>query len=365
MYALVMKHKKVEKEKKTTKVKKPKQVRAGASSSVDGGSTETESARAQKRKRKKVEHGDGKKGKTSTPATAAAATDGTSTYDLAQFTLSPEPVPVQAWLSKAGKKKEKKKAARAAFLASRSSKATAAAAQAMEEDQDDTDEPYFIKAESKTFEGSRPGYVFKLGAKGHGYYRELQAAAAEDEEDEEAEEDEAEQEDAEKDLEKVEGGEGNNKESANGEGRPVKKQHRVNGQRGVSWVDLVIGNGPQKPIKGRFALIRYVARLNNADGPMFDSSEESQQQKPIYKNTIQKKPSKPARLKLGNNPPWGFKYGKDQVIVGLEIGMKSMWEGGKRVIQIPWTVGYGRGGTKKVPPMTDMSFEVELVGVGS
>lgn len=32
---------------------------------------------------------------------------------------------------------------------------------------------------------------------------------------------------------------------------------------------------------------------------MFDSSEESQQQKPIYKNTIQKKPSKPARLKLG------------------------------------------------------------------
>lgn len=257
MYALVMKHKKVEKEKKTTKVKKPKQVRAGASSSVDGGSTETESARAQKRKRKKVEHGDGKKGKTSTPATAAAATDGTSTYDLAQFTLSPEPVPVQAWLSKAGKKKEKKKAARAAFLASRSSKATAAAAQAMEEDQDDTDEPYFIKAESKTFEGSRPGYVFKLGAKGHGYYRELQAAAAEDEEDEEAEEDEAEQEDAEKDLEKVEGGEGNNKETANGEGRPVKKQHRVNGQRGVSWVDLVIGNGPQKPIKGRFALIRY------------------------------------------------------------------------------------------------------------
>lgn len=69
--------------------------------------------------------------------------------------------------------------------------------------------------------------------------------------------------------------------------------------------------------------------------------------------------------KYRNNPPWGFKYGKDQVIVGLEIGMKSMWEGGKRVIQIPWTVGYGRGGTKKVPPMTDMSFEVELVGVGS
>lgn len=63
---------------------------------------------------------------------------------------------------------------------------------------------------------------------------------------------------------------------------------------------------------------RYVARLKDADGPIFDSSEESQQSQPTYQNTVKKKPAKPARLKLGsgkhrNNPPWAFKYGKDQV----------------------------------------------------
>lgn len=223
---------------------------------------------------------------------------------------------------------------------------------------------------SKTFQGSRQGYVFKLGSKGKGYYADdaddagtsspstVQPDAAAAEEDGGTEGTKLDEMGETDDLRDT------------GEGTVVKKKHRVAGARGVSWVDLVVGNGPQKPIKGRFALIRYVARLKDADGPIFDSSEESQQSQPTYQNTVKKKPAKPARLKLGsgkhrNNPPWAFKYGKDQVIVGLEIGMKTMWEGGRRIIQIPWTVGYGRVGTRKVPGETDMSFEVELVGIGS
>lgn len=51
------------------------------------------------------------------------------------------------------------------------------------------------------------------------------------------------------------------------------------------------------------------------------------------------------------------------IIPGLDRGLESMREGGVRSIFIPSRLGYGATGTKRVPPNTDLVFEVELVRV--
>eukprot|EP00039_Didymoeca_costata_P023664 m.7839 g.7839 ORF g.7839 m.7839 type:complete len:269 (+) comp3789_c0_seq1:229-1035(+) len=140
---------------------------------------------------------------------------------------------------------------------------------------------------------------------------------------------------------------------------------------GVSWVDVEIGIGPQKPTVGRVALIHYTGYLGTSTNcPVFDCSTGPSTPGRDQKGTHPRKPAKPARLKVGagkarNEPPFGFKYGKGKVIKGLEIGMKSMMEGGKRIIHIPPKLGYGKHGTRRVPPDSHLTFDLEFIRVGS
>ena len=67
---------------------------------------------------------------------------------------------------------------------------------------------------------------------------------------------------------------------------------------------------------------------------------------PLSKGTKLKKtkPGKPARLKMMANkqrkmPPFVFKFGAQSVIDGLEYGMKTMLEGGRREVIIPPNYG--------------------------
>jgi len=62
--------------------------------------------------------------------------------------------------------------------------------------------------------------------------------------------------------------------------------------------------------------------------------------------------------------PFTFKLGAGQVIKGWDMGVLGMKVGGKRVLTIPASLGYGASGAGGViPPNADLEFDVELLEV--
>ena len=99
---------------------------------------------------------------------------------------------------------------------------------------------------------------------------------------------------------------------------------------------------------------RATGRTQRDDGTYFSSSKEPANVKYPARQTVMAN-------KQRKQPPFAFRYGTKKVIRGLEIGIKSMREGGERTIFIPSALGYGEGGSKKVPPNTDLTFVVKLI----
>jgi len=83
--------------------------------------------------------------------------------------------------------------------------------------------------------------------------------------------------------------------------------------------------------------VHYTGKLE--DGTIFDSS-------------------------VGRGEPFRFTLGAGQVIPGWDIGIRGMKQGGKRVLNIPPALAYGRRGAGGViPPNAALTFDVELVSV--
>ena len=62
--------------------------------------------------------------------------------------------------------------------------------------------------------------------------------------------------------------------------------------------------------------------------------------------------------------PFSFSLGAGQVIAGWDAGVAGMKVGGKRVLLIPASQGYGaRGAGADIPPNAALIFDVELLGV--
>lgn len=103
---------------------------------------------------------------------------------------------------------------------------------------------------------------------------------------------------------------------------------------GLKYIDEVAGTGKQ-PTPASSVLVHYRGQLT--DGTEFDSS-------------------------YGRGAPTSFAL--SDVIPGFSEGILGMKEGGKRVIYIPWALGYGEGGYPGViPPRADLVFTVELIEV--
>jgi len=59
-----------------------------------------------------------------------------------------------------------------------------------------------------------------------------------------------------------------------------------------------------------------------------------------------------------HSPPCGL----GDVIKGMDAGVKGMKLGARRKIQVPWSLGYGKRGSKPdIPPEADLIFNIELV----
>jgi FKBP-type peptidyl-prolyl cis-trans isomerase len=59
--------------------------------------------------------------------------------------------------------------------------------------------------------------------------------------------------------------------------------------------------------------------------------------------------------------PFKFKLGSSDVIDAWNRGLLGMCEGERRRLLVPWHMGYGKAGTKGVPPYSDLQYDLELI----
>jgi FKBP-type peptidyl-prolyl cis-trans isomerase len=105
---------------------------------------------------------------------------------------------------------------------------------------------------------------------------------------------------------------------------------------GLYYKDLGAGSGLQAG-NGNTVRVHYTGWL--ANGKPFDSSRT-------------------------NGQPFSFTIGRGMVIPGWDEGVAGMKIGGKRLLVIPPTLGYGDAGAGGViPPGATLVFEVELLNV--
>jgi FKBP-type peptidyl-prolyl cis-trans isomerase len=105
---------------------------------------------------------------------------------------------------------------------------------------------------------------------------------------------------------------------------------------GLSYVDLRVGTGVEAE-RGRVVRILYTGWITRTEF-MFD-----------YRDT----PENPLALRLGGGG----------VIRGLSEGIAGMRVGGKRRLFIPARLAHGAKGTRRIPPNSHLTYDVELVGV--
>lgn len=109
---------------------------------------------------------------------------------------------------------------------------------------------------------------------------------------------------------------------------------------GTVATDIKIGTGALA-VAGKTVTVHYTGWLdaNGKRGRKFDSSRDHGQ-------------------------PFSFPLGSGQVIAGWDAGVAGMKIGGKRVLVIPASQGYGeRGAGADIPPNATLIFDVELLGV--
>jgi len=99
--------------------------------------------------------------------------------------------------------------------------------------------------------------------------------------------------------------------------------------------DVTFGTGDMA-VSGDRVVVNYTGRFVN--GKVFDSS-------------------------LSRNEPFQFVLGVGQVIKGWDEGIVGMRVGGKRILSIPSTLGYGANDYGPIPGGSTLIFEVELLKV--
>ena len=107
-------------------------------------------------------------------------------------------------------------------------------------------------------------------------------------------------------------------------------------KKGLRYLDLEVGDG-EEARPGTLVHMHYTGWLE--DGTRFQSTKDTGQ-------------------------PFTFQLGARQVIEGWEKGVVGMREGGRRKLEIPFALAYGRRGRPPlIPKESNLVFEVELLTV--
>lgn len=73
-----------------------------------------------------------------------------------------------------------------------------------------------------------------------------------------------------------------------------------------------------------------------------------------------------ANGKIFDSGKFEFKLGEGRVMPGWEQGLIGLQVGGKRILRIPPSLGYGaKGAGSTIPPNSDLEFEIELNRIDS
>lgn len=110
---------------------------------------------------------------------------------------------------------------------------------------------------------------------------------------------------------------------------------RLSGPDKLQAIDVQVGEG-RGAKAGDVVVVHYTGRL--ANGIKFDSS-------------------------VDRDEPFDFVLGKGEVIKGWDQGVAGMKPGGKRKLIIPPHLGYGDRPAGKIPPNSELHFEVELLAI--
>ncbi|SRR5208283_3746601 len=106
---------------------------------------------------------------------------------------------------------------------------------------------------------------------------------------------------------------------------------------GLRYVILKEGTMDAKPQSGDVVLVLYQGRLLN--GPVFGES-------------------------LDRAKPFRVRVGRDELISAWEETLKQMRLGEKRLIIVPYELGYGtRGDPPRIPRRATLVFEIELLDI--
>jgi uncharacterized damage-inducible protein DinB len=109
---------------------------------------------------------------------------------------------------------------------------------------------------------------------------------------------------------------------------------RVTEQATLRYIDIQPGSGPAAA-PGQQYSVHYTGWLR--DGTQFDSS--------------------------AGKDPLKFVQGRREVIAGFDVGFEGMKVGGKRRLFIPYQLAYGDQQRGKIPPRSELIFDIELMGV--
>ena len=127
------------------------------------------------------------------------------------------------------------------------------------------------------------------------------------------------------------------------EPKAIKKPKVKETDLGIKYIDLKKGEGPY-PQEGDYVVINYSAFFLN--GTMFDTTEKK------------------------GGKALSFRYGRKQIIPGIESVLESMQPGGERTCTIPAEYAYGKKGVCVgdqclVPPDTPVRYALKLKSVGA
>jgi|WetSurMetagenome_2_1015567.scaffolds.fasta_scaffold02137_11 FKBP-type peptidyl-prolyl cis-trans isomerase len=113
----------------------------------------------------------------------------------------------------------------------------------------------------------------------------------------------------------------------------TEKDHVVQGERGLEYVDTKVGTGKEAK-QGGTVTVNFIGWV---DGSKIDSSDD-------------------------RGKPVSFIVGGNQVIDGWSVGVKGMREGGVRLLIIPPELAYGKEGKSGfVGPDRTLWYRLELV----
>eukprot|EP01041_Mallomonas_annulata_P001198 gene1198-2330_t len=127
--------------------------------------------------------------------------------------------------------------------------------------------------------------------------------------------------------------------------KPKTKKPKVREtDSGVKYIELKKGDGPY-PSDGDYVIINYTGFLSN--GTVFDTTE------------------------VKGRKPLTFRFGRKQIIPGLEDVISSMQPGGERTCNIPSQLAYAEKGVCianegcLVPPNENLKYAVKLLRIAA